>query len=183
MMIRRPYAVLAIVLPVFAWACSDSDHVTQPTSSTFTSFFAQLAPSQVQVGGPVAPGTPSGAMTMTLNLSMNGSNDIQTATGNFSGSFDSFQGLMVTSAHVNSGAAGTIGPIVIDLGITRPGFPTGPNPREFPTGFSPFNVTVPVSPAVAAHILANPSGFYFEADTALSPSGAVRGQFANVTVH
>jgi hypothetical protein len=175
-MVKRAFAALAILLPVFAWACSDSDHVvTQPTTSTLTSFFAPLVAPQGQGVGLAAADTPSGNLTMTLNLSVDGSNNIVAALATFNGNFTGFDESGLTSAHVNSGVAGTIGPVVIDLGI-------GPR-HAFPTRSGPMNLVVAVSPSVAAQILANPAGFYFEAETAQSPLGAVRGQFARVTAH
>jgi hypothetical protein len=113
-------------------------------------------------------------MTLTLNVADTAST-IQGATGIFSVSVTGFpNGLSVTGAHVNSGAAGVIGPDVIDFGL-------GPMAMGFPNGSGSLNRTLQVAPSVASQILANPSGFYFEVDTLDNPSGAVRGQLVNVT--
>jgi hypothetical protein len=175
-MLRR-FAAFAILLPALvAWGCTEDESPVQPTSTSSAAFFAPLNAPQVQPVGIAGPNTPAGSMSMTLQVTTDSVGNIQTAAGIFNGSFTGFpQGSSLTSAHVNSGAAGTIGPIVIDLGIL-------PGQVLFPNGFGSFITTIAVAPAVAAQILANPSGFYFEADTAQAPAGAVRGQFVNVTV-
>ena len=170
-MVRRRYAAFAILLPVFTWACS-GESVTQPTTSTQTfAFAASLSAPQVQSAGPALASTPSGAVTMTLVVATDSANDIIGARATFAGNFVGFTESRLTSAHVNSGAAGTIGPIVIDLGGLG----------AFPNDSGSMNVSISVPTAVAAQIIANPSGFYFEAGTAQNPVGAVRGQFVNAT--
>ncbi len=64
---------------------------------------------------------------------------------------------VATLAHIHRGAAGTNGPVVFD----------------FSAQFSGNGV---LSLTLAAEILANPSGFYFNIHTAAHPGGAVRGQ-------
>ena len=66
-----------------------------------------------------------------------------------------------TAAHIHRGLLGSSGPIVV------------PFPAPFVNGVS--SGTTSVTPALAAEILANPSGFYVNAHTAEFPGGAVRG--------
>ncbi len=68
---------------------------------------------------------------------------------------------MPTAAHIHRGLLGSSGPIVV------------PFPAPFVNGVS--SGTTTVTPALAAEILANPSGFYVNAHTAEFPGGAVRG--------
>src|SRR5262249_54052520 len=125
--------------------------------------------------GLAAQGTPAGTMLMTLNEGADASGHIVVANANFQGNFSGFpEGSSLTSVHVNKGVAGTIGPVVIEVNLG-----TG---VAFVDGFGSLNVTIAVTPEIAAEILANPSGFYCEADTAFSFSGALRGQFAIVAI-
>lgn len=62
-----------------------------------------------------------------------------------------------TGAHIHRAAAGVNGPVVFDFSAQLSG-----------SGV--------MSLALAAEILANPSGFYFNVHTATNPGGAVRGQ-------
>ena len=62
-----------------------------------------------------------------------------------------------TLAHIHRAAAGTNGPVVFDFSAQ-------------------FSGTGVMSLALAAEILANPAGFYFNIHTAAHPGGAVRGQ-------
>jgi len=174
-------AALAMVFPLLVWGCSDADHhVMQPTPvPTFrsaTALFAQLDGPRALPVGLAAQGTPSGTMSMMLNVGLDDSGSIVSATAEFQGTFSGFpEGSSLMSAHVNKGAAGTLGPPVIDLGLVK-------GQVTFVSGFGSLNVTVAVAPAIAAEILANPSGFYCQADTAFSTSGALRGQFVIVAV-
>lgn len=74
----------------------------------------------------------------------------------------SFSGLSgpITMAHLHSGAVAANGPVVVALPYTD----------------SAVNGCVRATPADAQAILAAPGSFYFNAHTAASPGGAVRGQ-------
>lgn len=69
-----------------------------------------------------------------------------------------------TAAHIHSAAAGSVGPVVVDLAAS----------------FNGLNATgsVAVDQAVADAIKANPGAFYVDVHTAAFPNGAVRGQLA-----
>ena len=66
-----------------------------------------------------------------------------------------------TAAHIHRGLLGAAGPVVV------------PFPAPFVNGVS--SGTTTVTPALAAEILSNPSGFYVNAHTVEFPGGAVRG--------
>lgn len=68
--------------------------------------------------------------------------------------------------HIHIGAAGTNGAIVVNL----PGTWVG----------NTLTGTTTTTPAQAAAIIANPSGFYVNVHTTLCPGGAVRGQLTAV---
>jgi CubicO group peptidase (beta-lactamase class C family) len=136
-----------------------------------TVFTSQLLPSNV-----VPPVTNDernafGAAIVTLNVTRSGGN-ITAATARFD---VSISGLTPTStiilAHIHEGAAGVNGPVRVDSGI----IPASPVPAV--NGNVSFTRTdLPVPPAVAAGMIANPAGWYFNVHSALNPGGVVRGQ-------
>lgn len=72
-----------------------------------------------------------------------------------------------TGHHLHRGAAGVNGPVVVSFGV--------------------YSGTAAVTPALAAEILGNPSGFYVNLHTATFPGGEIRAQLvpfstANPTV-
>ncbi len=69
----------------------------------------------------------------------------------------------ITAAHIHSGGFGVNGAVVVPL----------PNTATAVAG------CVTTTPQQAQAILANPNGFYFNAHTAASPGGAVRGQLTS----
>ena len=68
------------------------------------------------------------------------------------------------AAHIHKGAAGVAGPVVVPLDASK-----------INSGAS---TCTSASPSVAADILANPAGFYFNVHTPQFSAGAVRGQLA-----
>ena len=110
-----------------------------------------------------------------LDVRVGSSNNIRAALATLRASFSGFPlGSSLTSAHINAGAIGRPGPIVIDLHLTR-------GQVMFPDGTASFTTTVAVAPPVAQKIIADASSFYFEADTALNP-GIIQGQLTKVIV-
>ena len=113
---RISFVGLAIVAAMSTWGC---DQI--PAASQVQSFQAPLA---LPTSAPLAAAAglnPTGVVTMTLTTTVDKDKNITAATATFSGNFSGFPiGSSLTSAHVNSGAAGVTGPVVIDLGI-QPG--------------------------------------------------------------
>lgn len=101
----------------------------------------------------VAPGD-TGASAL-VDLQIDGASGDVCARATFTG----LSGPLMM-AHIHSGAAGVNGPVLITLPVN-------------PTGI---NGCVKATPADAAAVLATPGAFYFNAHTAASPGGAVRGQ-------
>jgi CHRD domain len=73
----------------------------------------------------------------------------------------------VFAAHIHIGGAGVNGPIVVPFFLFKP-----------PTTQTDFSACVPGSRDVLTAILANPSGYYVNVHTTLSPGGAIRGQLS-----
>lgn len=80
----------------------------------------------------------------------------------------------ITMAHVHAGAAGTDGPVLIDL---MTGF-------GFTIGVSSFSAEGPLAltQEIYTRVLADPGSFYFNFHTASDPAGAVRGQLRDSAV-
>lgn len=136
-----------------------------------------LPPLQLQVEPTSSNGgrAPSGTIEMLLDVKVDTSNNIHAATATFKGCFEGFPaGSSITSAHVNAGAMGSAGAVVLDLGLKR-------GQVTFADGTASFITTVPVSPSLANQIILDTSAFYFQVDTA-SATGALQGQFSRLVI-
>jgi hypothetical protein len=110
-----------------------------------------------------------------LDVKVDTLNVIQSALGTFKATFTGFpHGSSLSSAHINAGAIGSKGPVVLDLGLE-------PGQVTFPDGTGSFVVTVPIPSPLANQFISDTSAFYFQADTAHMPA-ALQGQFENVIV-
>ncbi len=165
----RALAGVGILVAVASWGCSE----TAPSTSQVQSFGATLSLPAAAPQPLVAPGfSPAGNVTMTITTTVDHDNNITAGTATFSGNLSGFSGVSsVTSAHVNSGAVGVTGPVVIDL-LIQPG-----QVNFDVNGSARLDATVPIDVGVAQQILKNHSQFYFQIDTAAFPSGILRGQF------
>lgn len=117
------------------------------------------------------------AATSSFSATLNGTNESgggdPTATGSVTVSVNTTSGQVCATVksdivgavamHVHQGAAGVNGPVVIPLDATK-----------INAGASCATASV----ALAAQIVANPSGFYFNVHTPAFPGGAIRGQLA-----
>jgi hypothetical protein len=171
-------AVAACVLSLFAFGCDEKLNPVAPTPGQVT-----LA-SQISGAANVPPASSLEAGSAgTLSVTMT-----PAAAGAYTASF-SFQigglvkagvlpapldsGSVILAGYVHQGAAGTVGPPVVQLPISLQA------PIVSPTGSVVLTIAnVPVSAAAAAAILSNPSGFYFNMYSALNQNGVIRGQLA-----
>ena len=103
----------------------------------------------------VAAGDAAAAATVDLSIDgVTGDICVQSAITGLSGP--------VTMAHIHTGGPGVNGPVFVTLPLSA-------------TGVSG---CATATPAQAQAILAAPNGFYFNAHTAASPAGALRGQLS-----
>lgn len=114
-----------------------------------------------------------GTATITLNTPRDGSGAITgPGTMNFSVQLSGFPaGSVVRAAHIHPGAAGSNGSPLVPTPLSAA------NAVTLADGTGTLTFTnVDIGLADAQAIAANPAGYYFNAHTALSPGGAVRGQ-------
>jgi hypothetical protein len=163
---------------VFAVGCDEQLNPVAPTPGQVTLVSTLSGASNVPPASSLEAGS-SG----TLSVSM-----IPAAGGAYTAEF-SFQigglvkagvlpsplnsGSVIVAGYVHQGAAGTVGPPVVQLPISLQA------PIVTPTGSVILTMSnVSVSASAASAILANPSGFYFNMYSALNQNGVVRGQLA-----
>lgn len=166
-------AACVVATSLMTAACG-SDSPSSPSSSSNTVVFtATLSPSNEVPPVTNADASGRGTATITMHLTRNASNAIQSGTVDFQFTANSFpSGTLITGAHIHPGAAGTNGSPLINTGLTAAtalGLPNGSGSYE----------ALGVSTADAAtlqSIIDNPGNFYFNIHTSLSPGGAARGQ-------
>jgi len=83
-------------------------------------------------------------------------------------------GAFPVAAHIHRGAAGTNGPIVVDLKATSKSTWKGTSPRVA-------QKCVSAAAATVASIRRNPGNFYANVHTSKNPAGAARGQLKRDT--
>jgi CHRD domain len=145
-----------------------------PVGAETAVFTAQLLPSSQVPPITNADVIAYGLAVVTLNLTRDASNAITAATADFAVGLTRFPPTdTVVAAHIHQDPVGQNGPIVVDSGIsmTSPVSLAGGDTSISRPGLA-------VSPALAAQILSNPEGFYFNVHTSINTGGSVRGQLA-----
>jgi len=170
--------IVALVLAVFAVGCDEQLNPVAPTPGQVTLVSSLSGASNVPPASSLEAGS-----TGTLSVSM-----VPAAGGAYTAEF-TFQigglvkagllppplnsGSVIVAGYVHQGAAGTVGPPVVQLPISLQA------PIVTPTGSVVLTISnVSVSASAASAILSNPSGFYFNMYSALNQNGVVRGQLA-----
>ena len=121
----------------------------------------------------------SNEFTATMKGSSESPKGPSSASGTFTVEFKNGQacykmsvkglGAFPVAAHIHRGAAGTNGPIVVDLLATSKSTWKGTSPRVA-------QKCVPARTATVASIRRNPGNFYANVHTPKNPGGAARGQ-------
>jgi hypothetical protein len=102
-----------------------------------------------------AAGTPSGNGTATFTMQLSG--------------FPA--GTPAIGAHIHPGAAGVNGGVILNTGLSQAA------PVVLADGTANLTIqNIPLSRDLAAQIMANPAGYYFNVHTPTNPGGAIRGQ-------
>ena len=174
----KRFTVVAVVLSLFAVGCDETLNPVAPTTGQVTLVSNLSGASNVPPASSLEAGS-----TGTLSVTM-----VPAAAGAYTASF-SFQigglvkagvlpspldsGSVIVAGYVHQGAAGAVGPPVVQLPISLQA------PIVTPTGSVILTISnVQVSASAATAILSNPSGFYFNLYSALNQNGVVRGQLA-----
>ena len=169
----KRFGWLVLVACVWVAGCDD-DNGTAPTNLPVV-FSALLSPA-TEIPAVVGPETSGhGAMQVSIMPTRDASGAITAATADFHIQLDGFPaGVAVTGAHIHEGVAGVAGPIRIDTGVLRGQLVLGDGTLE--VNFR----GVPVTPAVAAAIIQDPSRWYFNIHSTANPGGFARGQLTRV---
>jgi hypothetical protein len=165
--------ILACVTALAAAGC-DGDSPTAPTGPTTatTTFTVTLnAANEVPPIANAEAGA-TGTATITFRVTKDATGIITASTVDFAVTLANFPaGSTARLAHIHTGAAGVVGSVLVDTGLT----PAAAIAMPAGTGsFSFAGVTVSAENANA--VLANPAGFYFNVHSVLNGSGAIRGQ-------
>ncbi|MGE0452548.1 MAG: CHRD domain-containing protein [Vicinamibacteria bacterium] len=166
-------AVLACVAGLAAAGCGGDDP-TAPTGPTTTTTILTATLSSANEVPPIgnAEQGATGSATVTFRVTRDPAGTVTASTVDFAVTMANFPaGSVARLSHIHTGAAGVVGPVLIDTTLS----PSAP--VSMPSGTGSFSFTgVVVSAENAAAVLANPAGFYFNVHTVLNGSGAIRGQ-------
>ena len=152
-MIRRP-ALLPLAFLIGSLAFASMAGVA--SASAHTNFTTSLSGAEEAPG----PGDPNGKGFASLDIYPNG-------TVCYTGKVQAI-GRQITGAHIHVGAAGSPGPVVVDL-----------DPFGASVTGNMVSHCVVTSAETAAAIIANPSGYYVNVHTTTYPGGAIRGQLGD----
>ena len=172
----KRFTVAAVVLSLFAAGCDETLNPVAPTAGQVTLASNLSGASNVPPASSLEAGS-AGTLSVTM---------VPAAAGAYTASF-SFQigglvkagvlpapldsGSVILAGYIHQGAAGTVGPPVVQLPISLQA------PIVTPTGSVVLTISnVQVSASAATAILSNPSGFYFNMYSALNQNGVIRGQ-------
>jgi cbb3-type cytochrome oxidase subunit 3 len=135
----------------------------QPVKAEIIVFTAQLLASNEVPPITNADRNAFGSVIVTLDTVAN--------TARFDFSVENVASPAIILAHIHEGAAGVIGPVRVDSGLS----PASPlTVVSGSASFSRGGLAVPTD--VRDRLIANPAGFYFNAHSTLNPGGVVRGQ-------
>lgn len=156
----------ASVLAVTLAGCSST--VAPATVVTFT---ADLLPRNEIPIVISADATGSGSVTIAMAVTRDGAGNVLDATASMAGTLTGFPpGTHVVVAQVRYGAIGSSGSVALDAGL-------GAGEVVLVDGNGTFNKEgLRVKPTDAASMMSAPASHYVTIQTALTPSGAARGQ-------
>jgi hypothetical protein len=161
------------VTGLVAAGCGD-DSPTAPTGPTTTTTVLTAALSSANEVPPIsnAEQGATGSATITFRVTRDAAGAVTASTVDFAVTMANFPaGSVARLSHIHTGAAGVVGPVLIDTGLA----PSAP--VTMPAGTGTFSFTgVAVSAENAAAVLANPAGYYLNVHSVLNGSGAIRGQ-------
>ena len=176
-------AVLACAVSLSVAGCNGS--ISPVTPSGLVSFVSQLTGSQ---NVPPAGSLEAGA-TGTVQITMTPASD---GSGNYTASVTlslanllkagvlppayapmDTMGSVIVAGYIHQGAAGALGAVVVNTGISQAA------PIASPTGTAVITISgITITSTVAQGMIANAPGFYFNLYSAMNQNGVMRGQLA-----
>lgn len=160
-----------VMLACLTAAGCGSDSPTGPTT-TDTVFSVPLSSANEVPPISNAEAGATGTATITFHVTRDTAGTVTASTVDFAVTMANFPaGSTARLAHIHTGAAGVVGSVVVDTGLS----PSAPVVMPAGTGsFSLSGVTVSAEDTMA--ILGNPAGYYFNVHSVLNGSGVIRGQ-------
>lgn len=172
----KRFAAAVAVLSLFAAGCDETLNPVAPTAGQVTLASQLAGASNVPPASSLEAGS-AGTLSVTMTPAAGGAYTASFAfqigglvkAGVLPAPLDS--GSVILAGYIHQGAAGTVGPAVVQLPISLQA------PIVTPTGSVVLTISnVQVSAGAASAILSNPSGFYFNMYSALNQNGVIRGQ-------
>jgi CHRD domain len=156
-------------------ACSGTDSPSTPSGSTTPTFTATLRPSEEVPPITGAESAGSGSVTITLDVSRDGSGNVTSGMATFAVNLNGFPaGTPINMAHIHQAATGQSGNVVVNTTLA-------PGDVTLNGGSGSFNRSgIAVTPDLVNQLLSNPAGFYFNIHSTLNPAGVARGQLVRV---
>jgi hypothetical protein len=170
---RFPALALVLTLGLGVAACDDDDNPAGPSDEEVRFTAALLASNEVPpVTGSEAGAT--GTMTATLNLDRDSSNNITAATMDFTVTLANLPPTTaISGAHIHTGAAGQVNPILFDTGLGQNQVTVAANGTAT---FTRNDVSLASNLGQVQTMINNPAGFYFNVHSTANPGGFARGQ-------
>jgi hypothetical protein len=160
---------LVVALGMFVAGCDDDDNPVAPSNTI--RFRATLSPANEVPPITGSEGTGTGVADITFNLTRDSSQNITAAIADFNVSLSNFPAnTPVNLAHIHTGGSGTIGAVLVDLGLAGVGIVLANGTGTFTRN------GINVTPTDAQNIINNPAGFYFNVHSTQNPGGFARGQ-------
>jgi hypothetical protein len=174
-MTRLPVLVAVLVSAVTAAAGCGGDSPSEPSGGTITptTFTVPMSPANEVPAIANAESVSTGTATIVMRITRNSGGTATSATADFQINALNFPGgSTITMAHIHPGAAGSLGGILVDTGLSAGQLALAGG------GGSISRNGIAVVPDQAVAIVNNPAGYYFNVHSAMNPSGVLRGQLS-----
>ena len=163
--------ILAAAAMLGAAACGDNPNEPSGGTVTPTTFTIPLSPANEVPPIESVEAASTGTATIVIRITRDSNGSATAATADFQFNVGGFPGdSTITMAHIHPGAAGSIGGILVDTGLSagQLGLSGGGG------SITRNGINVPADTAVA--IVNNAAGYYFNVHSTRHASGVLRGQ-------
>ena len=170
----KRFTLATIAIALFAAGCGGGTSSPTPTITSHLVFTADLRASNEvpPIQGAEASGT--GSATITFDVTRDPAGNVTSGVATFVVTLSGLPaGTPINIAHIHTGGAGVGGAVVFSTSLVAGEVVTNASGSA---SFTKTNITPAGDLAIFNSIINNPSGFYFNAHSALNPGGVVRGQ-------